>query len=131
MSAPSILRETLELTLARDDSFPTGFYARLSDAHPELRPMFHRNSPGPMNKLFAQKLLAIVDNLDDPQWLSRELGGLVSNHVGYGVTDEMYPWVGEALIATLAEACGDAWTTDAERAWTAAYAALVAAMLAR
>ena len=131
MSATTILRGTLELTLARDDSFPTRFYARLFDAHPELRAMFHRNSPGAMNKMFAQKLLAIVDHFDDPQWLTRELGVLVTSHVGYGVTNEMYPWVGEALIATLAEACGDAWTADAERAWTDAYAALVAAMLSR
>jgi len=41
----------------------------------------------------------------------------------------MYPWIGEALIATLREACEDTWTPEAERAWTEAYASLVAAML--
>jgi hemoglobin-like flavoprotein len=130
MSDP-LLRDTLELTLARDDTFPTRFYERLFEAHPEVRAMFHRNSPGAMNKMFAQKLIAIVDNIDDPQWLSRELAGLVASHTSYGVTNEMYAWVGDALLATLAEACGDAWSPAAEAAWRAAYAALVAEMLAR
>lgn len=125
----SILRETLELTLARDDSFPTRFYERLFAAHPEARPLFHRSSVGAQNKMFAQKLAAIVDHLDDPAWLDRELATLAANHASYGVTAAMYPWVGEALIATLREACGDAWTDEAERTWSDAYASLVAAIL--
>ena len=129
MNEVRLLRETLELTLAQDDSFPTRFYQRLFAAHPEVRPLFHRNSPGAQNKMFAQKLTAVVDHLDDPAWLGRELATLAANHAVYGVTAEMYPWVGDALIATLREACGEAWTPDAERAWTEAYASLVAAIL--
>ena len=129
MSNVGLLRETLELTLARDDTFPTRFYERLFSAHPEVRVLFHRSTPGAQNKLFAQKLTALVDHLDDPAWLGRELATLASNHISYGVTPAMYPWVGEALIATLREACGDAWTPQAERAWSDAYASLVAAIL--
>ena len=73
MNEVRLLRETLELTLAQDDSFPTRFYQRLFAAHPEVRPLFHRNSPGAQNKMFAQKLTAVVDHLDDPAWLGREL----------------------------------------------------------
>lgn len=124
-----ILRDTLEITLASDDTFPTRFYELLFASHPELRAMFHRSTPGAQNKMFAQKLVAIVDHIDDPSWLSRELPRLAANHATYGVTAEMYPWVGEALIATLAEACGDAWTPEARAAWTEAYASLVAAIL--
>lgn len=125
----SILRDTLELTLAQDDTFPTRFYERLFAAHPALRSLFHRSSPGAQNKMFAQKLTVIVDHLDDPAWMKRELATLAANHRDYGVTPEMYPWVGDALIATLAEACGDAWTAEAERAWRGAYASLVIAIL--
>jgi hemoglobin-like flavoprotein len=129
MSDLRLLRATLELTLARDDSFPRRFYELLFAAHPEVRALFHRSSPGAQNKMFAQKLTALVDHLDDPTWLDRELHQLAANHRGYGVTDEMYPWVGEALIATLREACAESWSDDAERAWKAAYASLVAAIL--
>lgn len=126
MSDAAILRHTLELTLSRDDTFPQRFYDRLFAAHPEVRAMFHRSSPGAQNKMFAQKLTAIVDHIDDPDWLHRELVRLATAHVGYGVRPEMYPWVGDALIATLREACGDAWSDDAERAWAEAYASLSA-----
>jgi hemoglobin-like flavoprotein len=124
-----ILRDTLELTLAQDDTFPLQFYDRLFAAHPTVKALFHRSTPGAQNKLFAQKLVALVDHLDDPEWLDRELGKLALSHLSYGVTPEMYPWVGDALIATLREACGDAWTDEAERAWSDAYASLMRAIL--
>ena len=124
-----LLRDTLELTLARDDTFPRRFYELLFTAHPEARPLFHRSSPGAQNKMFAQKLTAIVDHIDDPDWLGRELATLARKHVEYGVTAEMYPWVGEALVETLREACADMWTDEIERAWRDAYASLMAAIL--
>jgi hemoglobin-like flavoprotein len=125
----NVLRETLELTLAKDDSFPQKFYDELFAKHPDARPLFHRSSAGAQNKLFAQKLTAIVDHIDDPAWLDRELGSLAAKHVGYGVKPEMYAWVGDALISTLRAACAEAWSPEAERAWTDAYAALTRAIL--
>jgi hemoglobin-like flavoprotein len=125
----NLLHETLEIALAKDDTFPVRFYERLFEAHPELRPMFHRSTPGAQNKMFAQKLTAIIDHLDDAAWLDRELASVASKHISYGVTPEMYGWVGEALIATLAEACGDVWTPEAEIAWGVAYGALAGTMI--
>jgi hemoglobin-like flavoprotein len=80
-------------------------------------------------KMFAQKLVAIVDHLDDPAWIDRELVSLARAHRGYGVSADMYPPVGAALLATLREACGDAWTVAAEEAWAAAYQKLAQAMI--
>ena len=125
-----LLRDTLEITLARDDTFPQRFYDVLFAAHPELREMFNRNSPGAQNKLFAQKLAAIVDHVHDTKWLERELGALAASHAGYGVTSAMYAWVGAALIETLRDACGEAWSDDAEHAWVEAYDALARAIIA-
>jgi|JI10StandDraft_1071094.scaffolds.fasta_scaffold11508_5 hemoglobin-like flavoprotein len=125
-----LLRDTLELTLAADDSFPARFYQRLFADHPSVAPLFHRNSTGAQHKMFAQKLVALVDHLDDPGWLERELAGLAASHAGYGVTAEMYPWVGGALVATLREACGPAWTEAAEQAWLEAYDRLTRAIIA-
>jgi hemoglobin-like flavoprotein len=120
-----ILRETLELTLAADDSFPKRFYDRLFARHPEVIPMFHRNSPGAQRKMFAQKLTMIVDHVEDPDWLARELRTVAESHVRYGVRPEMYAWIGEALIETLRDACDSDWSESAERAWRSAYAKIV------
>ena len=46
MSNVAVLRETLELVLAKDDAFPATFYDRLFEAHPEVKPLFHRSSEG-------------------------------------------------------------------------------------
>ena len=48
----------------------------------------------------------------------------------YGVTEEMYGWVGECLLAAFAEAAGDAWTDEVAKSWAAAYDAIAGAMLA-
>ena len=124
-----VLRDTLETALAADDTFPARFYERLFAAHPEVKAMFKSHSPGAQRKMFAQKLVAIVDHIEDPHWVQRELGALASTHVGYGVTPEMYPWVGDALIATMADACGADWSPEADAAWRAAYATLTRAIL--
>ena len=68
-------------------------------------------------------IVALVDHVHDASWLTETLHGLGATHKGYGVTDEMYGWVGEFLIATLKEVAGDAWTAEIETAWVDAYGA--------
>jgi hemoglobin-like flavoprotein len=51
-------------------------------------------------------------------------------HVDYGVTEAMYAYVGDALLATLAEHAGEAWTPDVATAWTDAYTAISSLMIA-
>lgn len=126
----ALLRDTLDHALAAEGDFPRRFYETLFARHPHLRVLFQRNSPGAQQKMFMQKLTALVDNLDDPGWAERELSVLAHSHAGYGVTEEMYPWVGDALIDALRACCGSAWSDEAERAWRQAYAAMTQAMLA-
>ena len=123
----TILRDTLDRALAADPALSARFYDRLFAAHPELRAMFQ--SPDAQQKKLAQTLSAIVDHVDDPAWLDRELGALAASHATYGVTSEMYGWVAIALISTIADACGDAWTAQADRAWRAAYTSIAKAMI--
>jgi hemoglobin-like flavoprotein len=51
-----------------------------------------------------------------------------AKHVDYGVTTEMYGWVGESLLATLAEVAGADWTPPLAIAWTEAYGAIAGLM---
>ena len=75
-------------------------------------------------------LLAVLDHLDDPAWLSETLGGLGAKHLSYGVTDDMYPLVGECLVATLAELCGPNWTPAHQASRVEAYGAIQSLVLA-
>ncbi len=49
-------------------------------------------------------------------------------HVRYGVTADQYRPVGEAMIWTLQQGLGDAFTNDVRDAWIAAYGTLVGVM---
>jgi hemoglobin-like flavoprotein len=64
-------------------------------------------------------------------WLKDTLGALGTKHVDYGVTREMYDWVGTSLLATLAEVAGPAWTPELQAAWSEAYGAIASLMQAR
>jgi hemoglobin-like flavoprotein len=118
---PEILRTTLEEVLAMDDTFPRRFYELLFERHPDVKPLFVRSTPGALRKMFAQKLCSLVDHLSDAAWLDRELVKLRAAHDRYGVTVEMYPWVGDALIDTLREALGPSFTAEVENNWREAY----------
>jgi hemoglobin-like flavoprotein len=69
-----------------------------------------------------------MDHLDDASWLQQTLGALGAKHVDYAVTPEMYDWVGDSLLNTLAEIAGDDWTPEHAQAWAEAYAAIAELM---
>lgn len=123
------LRDHFELVLQRDLEFPARFYEILFANHPEVRSLFARNSDGAQHSLMAQTLMAILDHLEDRDWLVERLSLLGEHHVRYGVTREMYDWVGEALIASMAEATRDEWSERHQQAWAATYQVLVALMV--
>ena len=79
--------------------------------------------------MLQEAIIAVVDHVDDSDWLVTNLRGLGAKHVGYGVTPDMYPWVGECLIDTLKDIAGDDWTPEIEQAWADAYGAIVGLML--
>lgn len=124
------LRSSFEQIVTRAPEVTTRFYDRLFAEHPDLRALFHRNSPPVQAKMMNDTLLAIIDRLEDAPWLRASLAALGARHVAYGVTDEMYPRVGASLLATLAEAAGpDVWTPPVAEAWSRAFDAITSMML--
>lgn len=103
------------------------FYEVLFARYPVSRPMFGRHG-AEQEKLLAGALAAVITHLEDGPWLTSTLGGMGARHAGYGVTAEMYGWVGDALLATFAEVLADEWTPEVEQAWTAAYGAIAGFM---
>lgn len=107
MNARPLLRELLEDVIATKPQFVARVYARLFLEHPELKDLFHRSSPEAQQKMFAQKLMMLVDVLEDPARLRSELASVATSHRSYGITREMYDWVGTALLETVTESLGD------------------------
>jgi len=96
------------------------FYERLFTLDPSLRALF-RGSPDEQARKLAQALTVVVTSLDRPEQIRVAVEGLGRRHVGYGVRDAHYATVGEALIWTLEQGLGAAFTADVRDAWGAAY----------
>lgn len=125
-----VLRSSLALVASREPLITRRFYEILFSRYPQAKPLFGRNAAEQQQKMLQDAIVAVVDHVEDAAWLTQTLHGLGRKHVDYGVTPEMYAWVGECLIATLAEIAGDAWTSDVATAWTDAYGAISSLMLA-
>src|SRR5262249_31742692 len=96
----------------------------------EARLLFGRRSQDAQEKMLTQALVAVMDHLDDAAWFTQTLEALGARHAGYGVTDAMYDWVGDALLATLAEVAGGGWTPGLALEWSRAYGVIAVTMQA-
>ena len=111
---------TFNQVVSNKDRVGQMFYERLFSIAPETRPMFKGDMAEQRQKLMDTLALAVGALRDMPN-LVATLEGLALRHVAYGVRDEHYDKVGEALIWTLEKGLGDAFTRDVREAWTALY----------
>jgi len=116
--------------MEREPELTIRFYEHLFARHHEVEPLFSRNSRAQQALMLARALGAVVEHLEDASWLEQTLSVMGARHVGYGVTEAMYDWVGEALLETLAEVAGDAWSDELAAAWSEAYGAIAGLMKA-
>jgi hemoglobin-like flavoprotein len=75
-----------------------------------------------------QMLGLLVKSLDRLEQFLPAVRVLGSRHVAYGVRDRDYDTVGRALLWTLEQGLGGAFTPAVEAAWGEVYATLAAAM---
>ncbi|MGK3987577.1 globin domain-containing protein [Sorangium sp. So ce136] len=123
-----LLRESFELVLEREPDLTHRFYGILFSRYPQVRPLFGRNSPEHQEKMLAEALVAVIDRLEDASWLEEKLMAMGAKHVDYGVTDEMYPWVADALISAMSEVAGAEWSPAHRQAWSDALGAIASLM---
>lgn len=103
------------------------FYARLFELDPALRSLFKGDMAAQGRKLMAMFATA-VGNLHDLGTVIPAVEQLGVRHVGYGVTDQHYDTVASALLWTLEQALGDAFTPATRAAWTECYVTLAGVM---
>ncbi|HEV8246601.1 MAG TPA: globin domain-containing protein [Polyangiaceae bacterium] len=119
-----LLRSSFEMVVDRAPNLTQRFYEILFQRYPQTREMFPPTRREKQENMLTQALVAVMDHLEDAPWLVSTLHALGARHVGYGVTNEMYSWVGSSLLSTLREVAGDDWTPELENAWGAAYWAI-------
>ncbi len=130
MTANDLIRENLELVATAAPDLTARFYERLFRLHPALQGLFGRRSEEAQQRMLLEAIVAVVDHLEDASWLDATLRSLGAKHVEYGVRDEMYPLVGGALLETLADVSGEAWTPETAQAWSDAIGFIAGTMIA-
>jgi len=125
-----ILRTSFEIVDSRDPNFVARFYTRLFARYPQLSRMFGGSVSQRQHTMLYQALVAVLDHIDDASWLEDALKKYGARHASYGVTDEMYDWFGECLLATLADIDDSMWTPELAAAWSEAYVAITGLMKA-
>jgi hemoglobin-like flavoprotein len=123
-----LLRTSFETVAARQPAITPRFYEILFARYPQSQALFGRNSTQAQQEMLQQSLVAVIEHLDDAPWLSSTLRALGAKHVDYGVTPDMFDWVGDALLATLAEILDEQWSDDVALAWQQAYGAIAGLM---
>ena len=97
------------------------FYDKLFELDPQARRLFASTDMEAQGRKLMAMFAAIVRTLDRPEELIAEVADLGRRHVHYGVQDSQYDSVGIALLWTLEQALGPAFTPEVRDAWTEAY----------
>jgi hemoglobin-like flavoprotein len=103
------------------------FYRILFNRNPELRALFV-SDPEVQRQKFLYTLDALIKVIDRPEALLPEATELGHRHLSYGVLNEHYPAVGQALLSALREELAGHFSADVENAWEALYDLVARAM---
>lgn len=103
------------------------FYANLFALDPAVKPLFRGDMIKQGEHLMSMVGLA-VSKLREPEVLMPALQGLGQRHAGYGVRDTHYDSVGVALLKTLRQGLGVAFTEEVEEAWVEVYGVIAGTM---
>jgi hemoglobin-like flavoprotein len=105
------------------------FYGRLFELDPALRALFKGDMREQGRKLM-QVLGMCVSKLDVLDEILPAVKDLGKRHATYGVADADYDTVASALLWTLEQGLGPAFTPEVKSAWTTVYVTLAGAMKA-
>ena len=125
----AVVQETFAKVAPIADAAAAMFYGRLFELDPPLRPVFKGDMAEQGRKLM-QMIAAAVAGLERPERIAPVAEALGRRHAGYGVTEAHYATVAAALLWTLEQGLGDAFTPEVKAAWADCYAFLAGRMIA-
>lgn len=123
-----LVRDTFAIVEPIADTAATIFYRRLFDLDPDLRALFPIELTAQRRNLM-QTLTVVVRNLDRLDGILPAVEALGRRHAGYRVRPDDFETVGAALLDTIEEGLGAAFTIEVRAAWAAAYGLLAGVMI--
>jgi hemoglobin-like flavoprotein len=103
------------------------FYQNLFAADPQLKALF-KGDMAEQGKKLMKMIATAVNGLDRLEAIVPAVQDLGLRHVKYGVHPQHYDTVGAALLLTLEQGLGQAFTPEVKAAWATVYGVLAATM---
>lgn len=126
----ALVQHSFRAVVPIKDAAAAIFYRRLFALDPGLEPLFAHSDMADQGRKLMAALSFVVNGLTRAETILPTVQVLARRHVGYGVRDDHYATVGQALIGTLQEGLGGAFTPAVCDAWLAAYTLLSGVMIA-
>ena len=126
----ALVQQSWEQVAPIADAAARLFYRRLFELDPSLQSLFNHTNMDEQRKKLLQMITVAVRGLPRVHELLPALEAMGRRHVDYGVKDEHYDTVGAALLWTLENGLGAAYTPEVREAWTLTYGTLASVMKA-
>ena len=122
-----LVQDSWKKVLPIADTAAEMFYSKLFAMDPAVKPLFKGDMKAQGRKLTGM-LSTAVNGLTRLETIVPAVQDLGRKHVKYGVKDAHYDTVGAALLWTLEQGLGDAFTAEVKTAWASAYGILAKTM---
>jgi hemoglobin-like flavoprotein len=123
----TLVRESFDKVVPIAPQAAALFYDRLFMLDPSLKPLF-KGDMAEQGRRLMKMIGTAVANLDKLETIVPAVEDLGRRHATYGVQPAHYDTVATALLWTLGQGLGSAFTPPVEAAWTEAYTILATAM---
>jgi hemoglobin-like flavoprotein len=119
----TLVKESFALVVPIADTAAELLYNRLFELDPSLRSLFHGDA-GEQRRKLMKAVTVVVQGLDRLEPIMPAILALGRRHAEYGVRPRDIDLGGEALLWSLDQGLGSAFTAEVRDAWAAAYALL-------
>ncbi len=123
----ALVQTTFKSVLPIKETAADLFYTRLFELDPNLKQLFTGDMKEQGQKLMSA-IATVVGGLNNWAQVEPTVRELGQRHVDFGVKTQDYQTVGAALLWTLEQGLGDAFTEEVKQAWAAAYGAIADVM---
>ena len=121
-----IIKTTIPLLESAGPALTGHFYQRMFTHNPELQDIFNMTNQhsGRQQVALFEAIAAYAKNIENVAVLTSAVERIAQKHTSFNIKANHYAIVGHHLIETLRELASEAFTSDVEEAWTAAYQVL-------
>jgi|SRR4051812_31551280 hemoglobin-like flavoprotein len=117
----TLVKDTWQKVVPIADTAARLFYDRLFEIDATTASLFKATNMTQQRQKLIQALTVVVQGVDHLDALVPTLADLGRRHASYGVSNAHYDSVGAALLWTLEQRLGSAWTPQMRSAWSRAY----------